>query len=168
MEKIYLPLGKQVVGETVQRDSAVVARTGEEVARLRTAISRISRRLRPTAAGSRFTRTEVSVLEAVAKRGPIRLSDLANAEGLNPTMVSRLAGHLEGQGLIRREPHPGDGRAALVNVTSAGRRLFVRIQMERTAQLNFELSALDDEDRACVLDAVPALERLAERLKDVP
>jgi DNA-binding MarR family transcriptional regulator len=152
----------------VQQDSAVVNRAEEDVARLRTVISRISRRLRPTAAGSKFTRTEVSVLEAVAKRGPIRLSDLAVAEGFNPTMVSRLVRNLEGQGLIRRHPDPGDGRAALVDVTSAGRRLFERIQAERTDQLSLELSTLKAEDRTVVLDAVPALERLAERLKGNP
>ena len=151
----------------VQQETVVERGAENEVARLRSAINRISRRLRPTAAGSRFTRTEISVLETVAKWGPIRLSDLAVAEGLNLTMVSRLVRKLESQGLIRRQPHPGDRRSVLIDVSGAGRRLFERIRTERTEQLNGELEALGEADRNVVLGAVPALERLAERLRDV-
>lgn len=98
--------------------------TADAAARLRSAVNRISRRLRPTRAGAGFTPTQISVLETVAKRGPIRLSDLAAVEGMNPTMLSRVARKLEEPGLIRRQPHPVDGRAALLEVTGSGRRLF--------------------------------------------
>jgi DNA-binding MarR family transcriptional regulator len=52
----------------------------------------LSRRLRPTAAGAAagLTPTRISVLFTIARRGPIRLSELAQAEGLNPTMLSRV------------------------------------------------------------------------------
>jgi DNA-binding MarR family transcriptional regulator len=138
----------------------------DAAARLRSAVNRISRRLRPTKAGAGFTPTQISVLETVANRGPIRLSDLATVEGMNPTMLSRVARKLEDRGLIRRHPHPGDGRAALLDATPAGRRLRERIRTERTDQLSLEFDALDHEDRRLVVDALPVLERLAERLKD--
>jgi DNA-binding MarR family transcriptional regulator len=138
----------------------------DTAARLRSAVNRISRRLRPTRAGAGFTPTQISVLETVAKRGPIRLSDLATVEGMNPTMLSRVARKLEDRGLIRRHPHPGDGRAALLDVTPSGRRLFERIRTERTDQLSLEFDALGQEERRLVVDALPVLERLAERLKD--
>ena len=80
--------------------------SADAAARLRSAVNRISRRLRPTRAGAGFTPTQISVLETVAKRGPIRLSDLASVEGMNPTMLSRVARKLEDTGLIRRHPHP--------------------------------------------------------------
>jgi DNA-binding MarR family transcriptional regulator len=139
---------------------------GDSAARLRSAVNRISRRLRPTKAGEGFTPTEILVLETVANRGPIRLSDLAAVEGMNPTMVSRVAHKLEGPGLIRRHRHPVDGRAALLEVTGSGRRLRERIRTERTDQLSMELDALSDVERRLVLDALPVLERLAEQLKD--
>jgi len=132
---------------------------------LRAAVNRISRRLRPTKAGSGFTPTEISVLETVAKRGPMRLSDVAEAEGMNPTMLSRIARKLEVPALIRRQPHPFDKRAALLEVTPAGRRLFERIRSERTDQLSVELEALGPEERGALLAALPALERLADQLK---
>lgn len=139
---------------------------GDAAARLRSAVNRISRRLRPTRAGAGFTPTQISVLETVAKRGPIRLSDLASVEGMNPTMLSRVAGKLEATGLVRRYPHPVDGRAALLEVTGLGRRLFERIRTERTDQLSVELDALNGEERRLVIDALPVLERLAEQLRD--
>lgn len=140
-------------------DTAVAA------ARLRAAVYRISRRLRPTRAGAGFTPTEISVLATVASQGPIRLSDLAAAEGMNPTMLSRVARKLEVPGLIRRHTHPVDRRAALLEVTTSGRRLFDRIRSERTDQLSVELEALDPEERQLVTEALPVLERLAEQLR---
>ena len=139
--------------------------SGDAAARLRAAVNRISRRLRPTKAGAGYTPTEISVLETVAKRGPIRLSDLASLEGMNPTMLSRVARKLEAPGLIRRHPHPVDRRAALLDITPSGRRLFEKVRSERTDQLSLELEALDPEERRLVIDALPVLERLAERLR---
>jgi len=133
--------------------------------RLRAAVNRISRRLSPTKAGSGFTPAEISVLETVAKRGPIRLSDLAEAEGMNPTMLSRVARKLESPGLIRRHPHPVDKRAALLEVTAAGRRLFERIRSERTDQLSIQLDWLTPEERHLLREALPILEQLADQLK---
>ena len=136
----------------------------DTASRLRVAINRISRRLRPTRAGAGFTPTEISVLETVARRGPIRLSDLASVEGINPTMLSRVARKLEAPGLICRHPHPVDRRVALLEVSPAGRRLFERVRTERTDQLSLELQALDIEDLQRVLEVLPILERIAEHL----
>jgi DNA-binding MarR family transcriptional regulator len=140
----------------------------DTAARLRAAVNRISRRLRPTKAGSGFTATEISVLETVALRGPTRVSDVAATEALNPTMLSRVVQKLEGRGLLRRHPDPDDGRAALIETTGAGRRLFERIRSERTDQLSLILSGLSHEERARVRAALPVLEELAEQLKVGP
>jgi DNA-binding MarR family transcriptional regulator len=139
---------------------------GDEAARLRAAINRISRRLRPTRAGAGLTPTQISVLETVSRRGPIRLSDLAAVEDVNPTMLSRVAGKLEELGLIRRHQHPGDGRAALLGLTEKGERVLERMRSERTDQLSIELDALDARARRQLLEALPVLEALAESLKN--
>src|SRR6202167_435260 len=138
---------------------------GDEAARLRAAVNRIARRLRPTKAGAGLTPTQISVLETVSRRGPIRLSDLAVVEDVNPTMLSRVAGKLEDLGLIRRHQHPGDGRAALLGLTEKGERVLERMRSERTDQLSIEFDALDDGARQQLLDALPVLEALAESLK---
>jgi DNA-binding MarR family transcriptional regulator len=144
------------------------ARDGEvelDAARLRVAISRLSRRLRPTSAAGSLTTTEVDVLVAAERQGPIRMSDLASFAGLNPTMLSRLIPRLEEAGLIRRLGDALDGRVSRVEATAKGRRLLERIRAERNDALSRRLAQLDGRDREALVLALPVLEELAERLR---
>jgi DNA-binding MarR family transcriptional regulator len=143
---------------------AVAVLSDGSAARLRLAVARLSKRLRPTAAAGALTPTEVDVLFAADRRGPLRLSDLAGFAGLNPTMLSRLVPRLEAGGLLRRLVVEGDRRVCRVDVTPKGRRLLERIRSERNDALSRLLRGLDDLEREAVFDALPVLEELAERL----
>jgi DNA-binding MarR family transcriptional regulator len=136
-------------------------------ARLRAAIGRLHRRLRPTAAGTAagLTPTRISLLNTIDRLGPIRLSELAAEEGINPTMLSRIVSDLAVGGLIERIGDPQDRRAALVTATREGRKLVKRMRRERTDVLSLALSGLSASDRRALERALPALERLAEELK---
>lgn len=139
----------------------------ETAVRLRTAIGRLSRRLRSTASSREadLTPTKTSILLNVVRTGPIRLADLAESEGVNPTMLSRAVGALVELGLIERVSDQGDRRAAWVSATGAGRRTAERIRRERTDAVNAALGELSERDRRRIEAALPALEALAERLK---
>src|SRR5271168_216238 len=104
-------------------------------ARLRIAVTRLSRRLRPTEAAGSLTPTEVDILVASEKHGPTRLSDLAAFAGLNPTMLSRLVPKLEEAGLVRRLFDESDRRVCRVEATQDGSRLLERIRSERNDAL---------------------------------
>jgi DNA-binding MarR family transcriptional regulator len=134
---------------------------------LRTAIGRLSRRLRSTAAArdAGLAPTAISLLLSIDRNGPLRLSELAEAEGLNPTMLSRIVGGLVQDGLLRRSSDIGDRRAAWVEATGAGRKLAERMRRERTAAVNTALEQLPDAERRLIEEALPALEALAEELK---
>jgi DNA-binding MarR family transcriptional regulator len=138
----------------------------ETSVRLRVAIARLSRRLRPTAAGSEagLTPTRASVLLRIVREGHIRISALAEAEGLNPTMLSRAISTLVGDGLVARDSDDGDRRAAWVRSTAAGRRLAERMRRERTVALNGALAGLSPREQDLLQQALPALEGLAEQL----
>ncbi len=140
----------------------------DTASRLRVAVGRLSRRLRPTAAGiaAGLTPTRISVLLNVVRSGPIRLSELAESEGINPTMLSRVIAEFVDGGLLERTSDEGDRRAAWVQATAAGRRLAERMRRERTDALNVALGELSERDRRAVQRALPALESLAEQLKD--
>ncbi|MBV9334290.1 MAG: MarR family transcriptional regulator [Solirubrobacterales bacterium] len=139
----------------------------ETADRLRAVIGKLSRRLRPTpaAVAAGLTPTRSSVLLTVVREGTIRLSDLADSEGINPTQLSRAIAHLVDAGLVERSADEGDRRAAWLKPTVAGRRLTERIRRERTDALNRALERLSADERDRVLTALPALEDLAERLK---
>src|SRR5689334_248052 len=94
----------------------------ETAARLRNVIGRLSRRLRTTAAAREagLTPTGISVLLNVNRTGPSRMADLAEAEGLNPTMLSRVVSDLVAAGLFERSSDPDDRRVAWVGVTKRG------------------------------------------------
>lgn len=134
-------------------------------ARLRTAITRVSRRLKPTAAAGSWTTTEVDILIAAQRQGPIRLSDLASFAGLNPTMLSRLVPKLEAAGLVRRLRDETDRRVSRIKATNKGSHLLERIRSERNDALSRRLRDLGGEERAALARALPVLEDLAEQLR---
>ncbi len=103
----------------------------------------------------------------VVRAGRVRISELASAEGLNPTMLSRVIAHLLESGLIERSSDADDRRAAWVNETPAGRRLAERMRRERTEAVNAALGLLSPSDRRRLEQAIAALEHLAERLGEV-
>ena len=139
----------------------------DTAARLRTAIGRLSRRLRTTSAArdAGLTPTAISVLLSVVRSGPVRLSELAETEGVNPTMLSRVTAGMVQDGLLERSSDQGDRRAAWVGATAAGRRLAERMRRERTDAVNLALEELSEAERKRVEQALPALEALAEALK---
>jgi DNA-binding MarR family transcriptional regulator len=139
----------------------------ETTARLRVVIGRLSRRLRPTAAAvaAGLTPTKISILLTVVREGPVRLSDLSDSEGINPTQLSRTVAHLLDAGLIERAADEGDRRAAWVKPTPAGKRLAERIRRERTDALKLALGDLEPQERDQILGALDALEHLAEQLR---
>ena len=130
-------------------------------------IGRLSRRLRTTRAAREagLTPTAISLLLSVARTGPVRLSELAETEGINPTMLSRAVASMVQDGLLARSSDEGDRRAAWVQATAAGRRLAQRMRGERTSAVNQALEALSETERRRIEQALAALESLAEELR---
>jgi len=135
-------------------------------ARLRIAIARAARWLKPTSAAGALTTTEVDILLVAERRGPARMSDLASFCGLNPTMLSRMVPRLEEAGLLARQPDPQDKRVCHVEATAKARQLLDEVRAERDDALSRLLRELDKEERSALAAATPALEKLAERLRD--
>jgi DNA-binding MarR family transcriptional regulator len=102
----------------------------------------------------------------VARTSPTRLADLGASEGLNPTLLSRVTSELVAAGLLERSNDPDDRRAAWVKISPAGRRLAERMRSERTDAVNAAMRGLNAEKRRRLERALPALEALAEALKE--
>jgi DNA-binding MarR family transcriptional regulator len=137
----------------------------ELVVRLRAVISKLARQLNETSTGEGLTPTQYSVLGLVRSRGPLGLADLTGLEGLNPTMLSRVVRMLDEKGLIRRLPDPSDLRAARVQITRAGGQVHERVRQQRARVLSECLGRLPAQTADELLEAVPAMEALAEELR---
>jgi DNA-binding MarR family transcriptional regulator len=141
----------------------VTAIEPDDVARLRAVIGRLSRKLNASVADVGFSPSQLSVLGSIARRGPLGVGELADLEGINPTMLSRIVGKLHDADLIARIADPDDGRAVVVQVTPAGRRLHQRVQALRSKALTDQLANIPADQTAELLSALPALEALAAR-----
>src|SRR5438270_14044787 len=83
----------------------------ELATRARLVVLRLARRLRRTADGG-LTATQLSALATIESRGPLRLGDLAPAEGIAPPTGPRLVVHLAGARAVRRQTDARGRRAA--------------------------------------------------------
>jgi DNA-binding MarR family transcriptional regulator len=140
----------------------------ETAQRLRMVFGQLARRLRPTKAGlaADLTPTRVAVLLNTVRNGPIRLAEVAEQEGLNPTLLSRTVANLAEAGLVTRIADETDRRSAWLDATPAGRELAERIRAQRTQAVQVALEELSPQERTLVEAALPALEQLAQRLHE--
>ncbi len=121
-----------------------------------------ARRLRAAAAEEGLSPAQSGVLATLVRQGPMRAGDLAAAESVNPTMLSRILAFLEESRLIERTPDPDDARSSVARATTAGKRLIGRLRARRAAVLRERLAALPPEHVAALEAALPALAALAE------
>jgi DNA-binding MarR family transcriptional regulator len=84
---------------------------------------------------------------------------------VHPTSVTNTVDRLVRDLLVEREPHPGDGRAAMLVLTASGRELVERA----TAALNTEVFAepgLSDDDTAELVAIIARLRKNAGDFAD--
>jgi DNA-binding MarR family transcriptional regulator len=146
--------------------AALRGRPGEQSAeelaavQLVEAVARLVRRLRRAYAGP-LSVGSFSALASVVRLGRVRLGDLAEREGVAPPTLSRVVAQLEREGYVERQVDEEDRRSAFLVPSELGRRTFEDVYSRRAATLVERMAGLSDADRAAVLAAVPAIERLA-------
>ncbi|QNA93706.1 MULTISPECIES: MarR family winged helix-turn-helix transcriptional regulator [unclassified Microbacterium] len=126
-------------------------------------LARVDAALKPFALS--FARFEVLRLLAFSRAGRLPLSSVVARLQVHPTTVTSTAERLVRDGLVVREPHPHDGRAALLALTDAGRELVERA----TSALNTEVFAdpgMDDGDAAELVAIVARLRKAAGDFAD--
>jgi len=150
-----------VPANTGQSDPATTgSQRAIDAARLRVAVLRLSRRLRKHDLAG-LTPSQLSTLSCVGKTGPVRLGDLAAAERIAPSTLTRVVNVLEDRGYLVRTPAREDARAYLVALTDSGNAALARIRDEATSLLTDILTTLTPEQLAALEAALPALEQLA-------
>jgi DNA-binding MarR family transcriptional regulator len=62
----------------------------------------------------------LSLLQLITDRGAIRPSEIADLQGVHPSLITRQVRELEDAGHVRVAADPADGRSCLVTLTPAG------------------------------------------------
>ena len=114
----------------------------------------------------RFSFSTLSVLHTLARRGPMRLTDMLATEQLKQPALTSLVAKLERDGLLRRRPDPSDGRAMLLSLTRAGRQIVRSRHANRVAKLSRLVDQLTPEEHAVIAGSVDVLARLTEIAAD--
>jgi DNA-binding MarR family transcriptional regulator len=117
-------------------------------------LAAVDNALRPF--GLTFARYEGLVLLLFSRKGSLPMGKMGQRLMIHPTSVTNIIDRLEAQELVRRVPHPTDGRTTLAEITDEGRRLVQRATRAVNSAA-FGLDALSAEDLADLMRIVRKL-----------
>jgi len=121
------------------------------------------RRVRGEAAGREGPSwSQAAAMARLDRAGPMTTAELARAEMVRPQSMGALLAELEQDGLVRREPHPTDGRQILFSLTDAGVQERRRRQAAKLAWLTAAIERFDAGERRTLVAAIELVKRLGE------
>jgi MarR family transcriptional regulator, organic hydroperoxide resistance regulator len=103
------------------------------------------------------------VLRRLWREDGLTPGQIARQLGLATPTVTRAATRMEAAGLLRREPHPSDGRLVQLWLTARGRELEQVIGPEMQVLTERALAGFSEAERAGL---IRALQRMARNLAD--
>jgi DNA-binding MarR family transcriptional regulator len=125
------------------------------------ALGVLLRRIRGEAAGREGPSwSQAAAMARLDKTGPMTTAELARAERVKPQSMGALLAELEQDGLVRREPHPTDGRRILFSLTDAGVRERRRRQVAKLAWLTAAIDRFDVDEQRTLVAAIELVKRL--------
>ena len=111
-----------------------------------------------------LTPRQSSILRILTQREGARLSDLAAAAEITPSAMTRVLDKLERRELVRRvRGAKEDGRAAVVEITTEGRRVRARIDEMVCDRSEAIMKAIPETQRAAVLAALKLFNNALEK-----
>lgn len=113
-------------------------------------------------AGVDIERASAVMLARVDELGPARLSELAEAAGVDVSTASRQVARLVSDGYVTRRPDPDDRRASAHELSPAGREVRARLVAARRAWFEEVLADFDPTERTAFADL---LERFVDHVR---
>ena len=98
-----------------------------------------------------------NALAAIWKDGPMRVSDVAHALGIDLSVASRQVAALIAAGYVEREADPDDRRASFVSLTDAGRKVLRESHRRMVHAFSAALDGWSDEDVAALSSGLARL-----------
>jgi DNA-binding MarR family transcriptional regulator/ribosomal protein S18 acetylase RimI-like enzyme len=114
---------------------------------------------------SEFSLVEARILYELAHRETATAAELAAFLALDPGYLSRLLASLGKRGLVNRKPSDKDRRAAILELTPAGRQAFAELDRRSKAEVGEMLTGVPVASRRDLVGAMATVERLLEGKK---
>lgn len=111
-------------------------------------LARVENALRPYDLS--FSRYELLRLLAFSRAGALPITKASDRLQVHVTSVTHAIRRLEATGLVRRLPHPTDGRTTLVEITELGRSTVEDATMTLNEKVFADIGMSDDDSRALV------------------
>jgi DNA-binding MarR family transcriptional regulator len=132
------------------------------ITELSQAIGQLLRRLRAESNPDGLTWSQTVALSQLEKAGPMTTADLARAESVKPQSMGATLGELEREGLVKRHPHPTDGRQVLFALTAEGVEARRKRSAAKQKWLLAAMAKLDPDERQTLMSAAALIKRLSE------
>jgi DNA-binding MarR family transcriptional regulator len=132
------------------------------VIELSLAIGQVLRRLRAESNPDGLTWSQTVALSRLQKAGPMTTADLARAESVKPQSMGATLAELEREGLVKRHPHPTDGRQVLFALTAQGVEARRKRSAAKQKWLLAAIAKLDPAEQQTLMSAVALIKRLGE------
>jgi DNA-binding MarR family transcriptional regulator/predicted N-acetyltransferase YhbS len=100
------------------------------------------------------------VLFEVRQRGNTTATEIGRDLGLDAGYLSRILGHFEKSGLIRKEGSPSDGRQSFLSITAVGRKAMELLERRTVRQVGDVLHRLSDPEQDRLVTAMRTVERM--------
>jgi len=104
-----------------------------------------------------MTIAQAATLETLRMEGPLRMGELCRRLGITPSTLTRNLQRLLDAGHVERKADADDGRAAVVTLTAAGRKLADKLERQEELFAGEILGRIDPAKRAAVVDHLGAL-----------
>ena len=114
---------------------------------------------------SPYSLTQVRVMYEIAHRSGVTAGELADELDLDRGYLSRMLKGFETKKLLVRTPAPEDGRRQHLRMTPAGMRAFAPLEKRSQEQVRGMLTALDEERRRVLLEAMDTIQGALDKNK---
>ncbi|MCU1480645.1 MAG: MarR family transcriptional regulator [Subtercola sp.] len=128
-------------------------------------LARVEGALKPF--GLSFARFELLRLLAFSRGGALPMSSATARLQVHPTSVTNTVDRLERAGLVKRSPHPTDGRATLLELTDTGAEV-VRQATDALNETVFSKPGFADDDLADLVSILAQFRRRSGDFGDPP
>ncbi len=126
------------------------------------AVVRLTRHLRGRRAEAEISLTQLSALATLNRDGSLTPGALASKERVQPPSMTRVIASLTDMELVKRDPHPTDGRQVIVSLSETGRALLADEANAREEWMTDQLSGLTAAQLDVLREAVGIMTQIVD------